>query len=161
MRASWFAQNFDEGAFVELVLTGEVALPADEVLEPFIDVDDIADVVTAALTEDGHTSEVYEVTGPRLMTFANAVDEIAKATGREIRFVSITREAFIEGLERAGLPAEQIGLLDYLFTTVLDGRNAFVSDGVERALGRPARDFRDYARAVAATGAWNPATQKA
>jgi uncharacterized protein YbjT (DUF2867 family) len=160
VRASWFAQNFDEGAFHELVLSGEVTLPAGDVLEPFIDIQDIADIAVAALTSDAHVGEVYEVTGPRLMTFAEAVSEIADATGRDIRYVSIPGVAFRAGLTEAGLPADQIELLDYLFTTVLDGRNAHVTDGVARALGRPARDFRDYARSAAANGAWpSPATQ--
>ena len=154
VRASWFAQNFDEGAFRELVLGDEVALPADEVLEPFVDIDDIADVAVAALTEEGHAGEVYEVTGPRLMTFADAVAEIAQATGREIRYRAISTEAFKAGLARAGVPNAHIELLDYLFTTVLDGRNAHVADGVQRALGRPARDFRNYAGNAAASGAW-------
>lgn len=155
VRASWFNQNFDEGAFRDLVLTGNVTLPAGDVLEPFLDIDDLADVAVAALTEDGHDCEIYEVTGPRLMTFADAVADIAEATGQGIDYVTIPMEAFKEGLTHAGLGAEQIGLLEYLFTTVLDGRNASVTDGVQRALGRPARDFRDYARAAAAAGAWN------
>jgi len=109
----------------------------------------------AALTEDGHAGEVYEVTGPRLMTFADAVARIAEASGREVRYARIPMDAFKQGLTQAGLPHEQVELLDYLFTTVLDGRNAQVSDGVPRALGRPARDFRDYARGAAARGAWS------
>ena len=160
VRASWFAQNFDEGAFQPLVQAGEVALPAGDVREPFIDVDDIADVAVAALTEDGHSGQVYEVTGPRLMTFAEAVAELATATGRDLRFHTISSQAFQAGLSQAGVPSEGIELLDYLFTTVLDGRNAQVTDGVQRALGRPARDFRDYARAAAASGAWTPSTQQ-
>lgn len=159
VRASWFAQNFDEGAFAEMVRAGEVALPVDTVREPFIDVDDIADVAVAALTEEGHDGRVHEVTGPRLMTFAEAVAEIAQAAGRDVRFVTIPARAFREGLEQAGLPADQIELLGYLFTEVLDGRNASLADGVQRALGRPPRDFADYARSVAATGAWDPAPQ--
>ncbi len=161
VRASWFAQNFSEGAFTELVQVGEVALPAGEVLEPFIDIEDIADVAVAALTEEGHDGEVYEVTGPRLMTFADTVSEISEAAGREIRFVSVSREAFEAGLAQAGLPPGQIELLDYLFTTVLDGRNARLTDGVQRALGRAPRDFRDYARTVAASGVWNAPVHQA
>jgi uncharacterized protein YbjT (DUF2867 family) len=126
------------------------------VQEPFIDVEDIADVAVAALTGDGHHGQVYEVTGPRLMTFADAVGEIADAIGRDVRYVTIPGAAFQAGLVQAGLPRAQVELLDYLFTTVLDGRNASVTDGVQRALGRPARDFGDYAREVAASGAWNP-----
>lgn len=161
VRASWFAQNFDEGAFRDLVLAGEVALPADDVREPFIDIDDIAEVAARALIEDGHVGEVYEVTGPRLMTFADAVAEIAAASGHDVRYATIPRDAFQAGLARAGLPSDAIELLDYLFTTVLDGRNAHTSDGVLRALGRPARDFREYARAAAARGAWDPVASQA
>ena len=161
VRASWFAQNFDEGAFADLVRAGDVTLPAGEVREPFIDIDDIADVVVAALTEDGHAGEIYEVTGPRLLSFAEATREIAEATGRELRFTSIPMEAFKAGAAEAGMPPPMVGLLEYLFTTVLDGRNAHVSNGVERALGRPARDFRDYARDAAAAGAWSPLSQEA
>ena len=155
VRASWFNQNFSEGAFLDLVVGGEVALPAGGVPEPFIDADDIADVVVAALTQDGRAGQVYEVTGPRLLTFAEAVSEIAEAAGRPIRYVQIPHESFVEGLTQAKVPADLIALLTYLFTTVLDGRNAYLTDGVRRAIGRAPRDFREYAREVAATGLWN------
>ena len=155
VRASWFSQNFSEGAFLDLIVSGEVALPAGSVAEPFIDADDIADVVVAALTEDGHAGQVYEVTGPRMLTFTEAVVEIAEAAGRPIRYVQIPMEAFATGLAQAGVPADYIELLKYLFTTVLDGRNEQLTDGVQRALGRAPRDFREYARDVAATGTWN------
>lgn len=65
VRCSWFAQNFTESYLLEPVLTGEVALPAGDVPEPFVDVDDIAGVATAALTQDGHAGKIYELTGPR------------------------------------------------------------------------------------------------
>ncbi len=155
VRASWFNQNFNEGQFLDLIVAGEVALPVGSVAEPFIDADDIADVAVAALTEDGHAGEVYEVTGPRLLTFSDAIAEIAEAAGRPIRYVQIPEEAFVTGLTQAGLPADDIELLKYLFTTVLDGRNEHLNDGVQRALGRAPRDFREFARDVAATGVWN------
>ncbi len=155
VRASWFCQNFSEGAFLDMVLAGEVALPAGAVGEPFVDADDIADVAVAALTEPGHAGQVYEVTGPRLLTFAEAVDEIARATGRTMRYVQITPEAFAAGVTEAGLPEDIAWLLDYLFTTVLDGRNAYTTDGVLTALGREPTDFAEYARRIAATGAWD------
>lgn len=154
LRASWFAQNFSEGFIHDLVLGGEVALPAQSVVEPFIDLEDLADVAVAALTEVGHAGQVYELTGPQLLTFAEAVGEIARATGREVRYVPITVQAFAEGLAREGVPAEAIALLRYLFTTVLDGRNASICDGVQRALGREPRRFADYVRDAAAAGVW-------
>jgi len=157
VRCAWFNQNFSESFFLEPILAGEVALPADDMPEPFVDADDIADVAVAALTEDGHASRVYEVTGPRLLTFAEAVEEIGRACGRELRYVPISTEAFASALAEQGVPDDVTGLLRYLFTEVLDGRNAHLTDGVQRALGREPRDFASYARGAADTGVWNRA----
>ncbi|WP_308207624.1 hypothetical protein [Actinomadura madurae] len=123
--------------------------------EPFVDVDDIADAAAAVLTEDGHLGQIYELTGPRLLTFAEAVAAIAGATGRTLGYHRIPADDFAAGLASDGVPDDLVGLLTYLFTTVLDGRNAYVCDGVQRVLGRPARDFSDYVRDAAATGVWN------
>lgn len=155
VRASWFNQNFSEGFFADGIAAGEVALPVGDVGEPFIDTDDIADVATAALTDAKHAGQVYEITGPRLLTFADAVQTIAKATGRDIRFKRVTLEEFSAMMREFQIPDSFIDFLTYLFTEVLDGRSSQVTDGVQRALGRPARDFADYARETAATGVWN------
>jgi uncharacterized protein YbjT (DUF2867 family) len=157
VRASWFNQNFSEGAFADMVATGRITLPAVDTPEPFVDVDDIADVVAAALTEQGHDGEVYEVTGPRLLTLADVAAEISRASGREITFVPVPHDAFVAEVAASGAPEDVVWMLDYLFATVLDGRNAYLTDGVQRALGRAPRDFSEYARAVAATGAWKAA----
>jgi uncharacterized protein YbjT (DUF2867 family) len=154
LRSTWFSQNFSEHFLLEPVLSGVIALPAGNVAEPFVDAEDIADVAVAALTEDGHTGEVYELTGPRLLTFADAAAEIAAATGRDIRYVPVSAEQYASAAKQAGVPTEQIAALTELFTTVLDGRNAHLADGVQRALGRPPRDFADYVRETAATGVW-------
>lgn len=146
--------------FLGPLLAGEVALPAGDVGEPFTDADDIADVATAVLTQDGHVGQIYELTGPRLLTFPEAVATIAEATGRDIAFTRVTPEDFAAGLTAEQVPGEVVDLLVYLFTTVLDGRNASLGDGVERVLGRPARDFAGYARTAAATGIWNPGSPR-
>lgn len=155
LRCSWFSQNFSENYLRDPVVSGEVVLPAGNVGEPFVDADDIAEVAVAALTEGRHVDQLYELTGPRLLTFAEAVGEIAKATGREIRYVQVSPEEYASALAEADLPAEFVWLVNYLFTTVLDGRNAHLTNGVQRALGREPRDFTDYARAAAAAGVWN------
>jgi uncharacterized protein YbjT (DUF2867 family) len=155
VRCSWFSQNFSEGEFLGMVLAGEIALPAGEVGEPFVDADDIADVAVAALTEDGHAGQIYELTGPRLLTFAEAADEISRATGRAIQYVQIPHETFAAGIAEAGLPDDIAWLLNYLFATVLDGRNSSLGDGVQKALGREPRDFADFCRAAAESGVWD------
>jgi uncharacterized protein YbjT (DUF2867 family) len=155
VRSTWFAQNFSEDYMLDGVLAGEVALPAGDTPEPFVDADDIADVAVAALTEDGHVGELYELTGPRALTFAEAIAEISKAAGREIRYVPVSIEEFAAGAAEQGVAADVIELLRYLFGEVLDGRNSHTTEGVQRALGREPREFAEYARAAAATGVWN------
>jgi uncharacterized protein YbjT (DUF2867 family) len=155
IRSSWFAQNFSEDFLLEDILGGTVALPVDGVREPFVDADDIAQVAVAALTEDRHAGELYELTGPRLLTFQEAVAEIGSAAGRELRFVAVRPEDYRAALDAQDLPAEVAGLVMYLFREVLDGRNEHLTDGVRRALGREPRDFRDYAAGAAASGVWN------
>ena len=154
VRCSWFNQNFSESYLLEPVVAGEVALPAGDVPEPFVDADDIADVAVAALTQEGHSGRLYELTGPRLLTFGDAVGEIARAAGREIRFVPVTIEQYAAALAEHDVPDDVVALITYLFTEVLDGRNAGLADGVEQALGRKPRDFADYARRTAAAGVW-------
>ena len=138
------------------MLAGEVTLPAGDTPEPFVDVDDIADVAFAALTDERHVGELYELTGPRLLTFEEAVEEIARAAKRPIRYVPVSMAEFESLLAEQQVPADFVWLLKYLFTEVLDGRNAHLADGVQRALGREPRDFSEFARDAAATGVWSP-----
>jgi uncharacterized protein YbjT (DUF2867 family) len=158
VRCAWFMQNFSEDYLLESILSGEVVLPADAQLEPFIDANDIADVAVAALTEPGHAGQLYELTSPRLLTFADAVAEIAEAADREIRYIPVSVEDYAAGAADHGVPAEIVSLLARLFSEVL-GNNPYVTDGVQRALGRPPRDFAAYAAETAASGVWTPSTQ--
>ncbi|MCH7766343.1 MAG: NAD(P)H-binding protein [Acidobacteria bacterium] len=154
LRASWFNQNFSENFLRDAILDGTIALPVGGVMEPFVDAEDIADVAVAALTENGHEGRLYELTGPRLLTFADAIDEIARASKKSLTFVEITPAQYADALTQLAVPGDFVSLVMYLFTTVLDGRNAHLTDGVQRALGRAPRDFADYARETAATGVW-------
>jgi uncharacterized protein YbjT (DUF2867 family) len=155
VRAGFITQNFSEAFLVELVRAGVVALPACDVAEPFTDATDIADVAVAALAEDGHAGRIHDVTGPRLLTFADAVGEIAGAAGREVRYLPVTPEEFVSSLTGRGVSAEYATQLADLMVEVFDGRRANVTDTVERVLGRPARDFAEYAHEAASTGVWD------
>jgi uncharacterized protein YbjT (DUF2867 family) len=157
VRASWFNQNFSESFFADPVISGEVALPMRNARIPFVDTDDIADVVTAALTDDRHNGQTYEVTGPRTLTFSDTIEEISKATGRPISFRAVTLDEYTDGMKQAGLPADYIWLFGYLFREVLGNpKNQVVSNDVKRVLGRPAKDFSDFAKQTAESGVWDP-----
>jgi uncharacterized protein YbjT (DUF2867 family) len=155
LRSTWFMQNFSEDYMRDHVLSGEIRLPAGDVPTPFLDVDDLADIAVAALTDDRHVGALYELTGPRSLTMAEAAAEIAAAAGRAVRYVPVSLEQHAAECREHGVPPEVVELLTYLFDEVVDGRNAGTTGDVWRALGREARDFPAYARAAAATGVWD------
>lgn len=156
IRASWFNQNFSESFFLDPILYGIVALPRAEALEPFTDADDIADVVVEALLNENHNGRTYELTGPRLLTFKDAINEIANASGRNITFQGLSLEEYTQMLQEYQVPEDHIWLVNYLFEQVLDGRNSSITSDIEKVLGRKAKDFSAYAKETAKTGIWNP-----
>jgi uncharacterized protein YbjT (DUF2867 family) len=155
LRSTWFMQNFSEDYMLDHVLSGEIRLPAGDVPTPFLDIDDLADVAVAALTDDRHVGQLYELTGPRSLTMAQVAEEIAAAAGRDVDYVPVSLDQHAAEAAAHGVPPEFVDLLTYLFAEVVDGRNADTTDGVERALGRHGRDIADYARATAASGVWS------
>ncbi|MEV0253587.1 NAD(P)H-binding protein [Streptomyces sp. NPDC050732] len=155
VRASWFAQNLSEGPLLDGMRGGELVFPAGEVLEPFIDTRDIADVVVAALTGgDRFAGRTLGLTGPRLLSFRQAVAEVAAAAGREITYVPVSAREYGAALAGFGVPAGEVEFLVELFETNLDGRNAKLSEGVREVLGREPRDFADFAHECAGAGTW-------
>ena len=154
LRCGFFAQNFSE-ILADPIRAGVMAMPEAAGPDPFLDIDDVADVAVAALTDDSHIGQLHELTGPRIVTMEQVADILSDATGRPVRYVPMPHDAYTAELVDAGLPAEVAGHLTDVITEALDGRNAHVTNGVERVLRRPARDFADYARHAAATGAWD------
>ncbi|MCM9081136.1 NAD(P)H-binding protein [Streptomyces spororaveus] len=155
LKPSWFFQNFSEDPFIAgQVQGGEIVMSAGGGVEPFIDADDIAEVAVAALTEEGHGGQSYELSGPRLLSLDDVADEIARATGRAIAYRPLPPDEFTAHAVRQGVPEEFAGLLNMLYGWIAENRFATVADGVQRVLGREPRDFGDYARTVAASGVW-------
>jgi uncharacterized protein YbjT (DUF2867 family) len=154
VRAAWFAQNFSEGFLYDAVAEGMLTLPAGDVAEPLVDIDDVAEIVAAALTDPRHARQEYDVTGPRLLSFQDATEELSRATGWTVAYQPIGFEQFHAALIELDGP-----LLADVFTEVcrqiFDGRNARLGDGVQRALGREPRDFAAFCAQATAAGAWN------
>ncbi|MEO1255606.1 MAG: NmrA family NAD(P)-binding protein [Bacteroidota bacterium] len=156
VRASWFNQNFSEGAFLDFVLAGQVALPMPDAQIPFVDADDIAEVVTKVLIDDSYNGQTITVTGPRKMTFKEVVETMVEGLGRDIQYIPISIKEFAEGMKSAGLPDSYVWLFSYLFEEVLGNpENQDVSEDVRRILGREATDFKEYVEKTIKTGVWN------
>lgn len=156
IRAAWFAQNFSEGQMWDQVMAGLLMMPGGDVREPIVDVDDIAEVAVAALTEAGHAGQLYEVTGPELLSFDEMAAVLSSATGRTIRRQQISFETFHGAMAASG-GALIADVITAIARETLDGRNAHTTDGVARALGRPPRSFAEFARSAADAGAWTAA----
>ncbi|MBL4658021.1 MAG: NmrA family transcriptional regulator [Flavobacteriales bacterium] len=156
VRSDWFNQNFSESFFLDPILAGHVALPRGEARVPYVDADDLADVVVESLLDVKHSGKTHELTGPRMLTFEEVMQEIAHATKRSIVFESISMDVYTEMLQEYEVPEDYIWLINYLFTNVLDGRNESITNDIEEVLGRKPKDFTSYVREVAADGIWNP-----
>ena len=145
VRASWFNQNFSESFFLEPILEGFVALPQAEAKVPYVDTDDIADVAVAALLGEEHNGKIYQLTGPRQLTFKEVIQEISDATGRDIAFTPIALPAYTQVMKQQGVPADFVWLIEYLFSEVLGNpNNAEITHDIEKVLGRKPKDFSDY-----------------
>ncbi|MDA0161008.1 SDR family NAD(P)-dependent oxidoreductase [Solirubrobacter ginsenosidimutans] len=144
LRPSWFVQNFTEG-FLQPDDDGVVTAPTGEGREPFVDLDDVADVAVAALTQPGHEGVTYELSGPTAITFAEAAQRVGGT------FVPADPATYAASLD---LPAEYVAWRMAMFDAIREGRDARVSRGVDDALGRPPRAFSQPAglRKQAASG---------
>ncbi|GAA1752488.1 NmrA family NAD(P)-binding protein [Agromyces humatus] len=153
VRASWFMQNFTEGMLRDSVLTGVLAVPAGGMREPFIDIDDIAEVAVEALTGTGHEGRVHEVTGPQSLTFTEVAALLSEIHGREVQYVPVSFDEFHAAVAATEGP-EVATMLTELCREVFDGRNESPTSGVLEALGRPPRDARTVLTEAARVGAW-------
>jgi len=145
LRASWFAENFAEGALRDGIISGDVPLPATDIREPFVSADDIADAAVEALCDPAHLNRTYAITGPRALRLSDALAEIAAASGLTIRW---RRSAGADDTA----PADRRRPAFPLKRGARDGR---VADDLERILGRKGLDFADYVERARAAGAWS------
>jgi uncharacterized protein YbjT (DUF2867 family) len=154
VQPAWFAQGFSEDFLRYDVLAGEIRLSAGTGGEAWIDTNDVGDVMTTALLDDSYIGQVLTISGPRVLTMTEIADELSAATGRPIKYVDLDPSAHVAELLAHGVPQEDAEAVRDLFTVIRNHRSEYVSDGVERVLGRPARDFGAWARETAKTGVW-------
>lgn len=140
-----FMQNFrrfapfikKDGVFYAALGDSRVAL---------VDVVDVAAVTVAALTEDGHEEQTYEITGPRAYSYEDCAEILSRVLSKSVRFESVSMSASHKALVDAGLAKALADALIEIDQMFIDGFGAPVTDVVDRVVGRPPRSFEAFAR---------------
>lgn len=155
VKTSWFSQNFSEGIFLESILNGEVVVPVSGVKEPFIDVNDIAEVVYRSLLDESQNNHVYELTGPDLLSFKDVADMFSEKLNTNVNVTYIPLETYLTELANLGLSHEEIKLTRYLFEQLLDGRNEYITSDLRDLLARDATSFQQFIDNTKCSDVWN------
>ena len=150
LRPGWFMQDFDEYIFQpSIAADGEIVAPTGEGAEPFIHVEDIADVATITLLE--RRAGEFTLSGPQALTFAEVAERITRVAGREVTHVD---PPVAEWVAAAQVPPDYAALLGMLFDQIRAGTLASLTDDVERVTGHAPRSFDDYLADPAVAAAW-------
>ena len=156
VRANWFSQNFSENFLLEPVLQGVVALPMETMKVPYVDTGDIADVVVEALLHEEHNGNIYQLTGDETFTFPEVCELISEATARDIKFIPVSLQQYVEVMKSMELPEIYVWLIEYLFSHVLTNpENEVITNDIEKVLKRRPRSFRNFVSETAAAGIWD------
>jgi uncharacterized protein YbjT (DUF2867 family) len=155
LRANWFFQNFNEDLFLPYIQQGTLALPAGDTPEPFVDANDIAECAVACLLDGRHIGKTYELSGPTAITFAEVTKIISAVANHPVNFVPITLDDLDAGLAADGVPDDVRGLIRYLFSEVLDGRNSQPTNDVFEILGRQPNSLCNFVEETAKTDIWD------
>ena len=115
-----------------------------------MEIEDVAAVTVAALVEDGHEGETYEITGPEAISYAECAAILSEELGKPVRYVSVSDDEARRALGAAGIGPKAAHALVEIDGLFREGFGAPVTDVVERVTGRAPRDFRTFARENAA-----------
>ena len=159
LRPTWFSQNFQTFWLPGIVAAGTIAVPAADARTAFVDTRDIGDVAAAVLADPSISGQALTVTGAQALTYAEAADILAQASGRSVVYTPIDDASFEQGLVSYGVPADYAQLLVILFQAVRAGGAATVTQTVEQLLGRAPRSLQQYAAEHASV--WAEATAAA
>lgn len=113
----------------------------------FVDAADVAAVAAHVLTSSGHEGATYELTGPEAISLPQAATQLSEITGREVAYVDVPVAQFRGNLLGFGLPDWVADSLVALYQAIREGHAATVSNEVEKATGRGARTYREFAEA--------------
>jgi len=153
LRPSHFSQNFTEAMFTPV--NGLILAPVRTGTEPFIDVADIADVAAAVLAgSDAYAGATLDLSGPEAVGFTEVAEILTGVSGTPVRFADESDDAHVARLRAAGTPEGYVKWRMAMLGGIRRGEDAYLSDGVQRVLGRPATDFHEWARREVPAAGW-------
>lgn len=91
LRNGWYMDRIVDLA-AQMIADGEVALPADETGTAFITRDDLAAAAAAALVQEDHDKEIYELTGTELIGVADVARIASEVAEAEIELSSAAED---------------------------------------------------------------------
>lgn len=143
-----FMQNLVEGSAPRP--DGNLYLPVGDAKSSYIDTRDIAAVAVKALTEPGHESKEYTLTGPEDLSYAEMAAIMTEASGRQIRYIDVPPEAARQGMLAAHMPEWLVDAILEINAWAKASKGGEITTTVKDVLGRPAHTFREFARDYAA-----------
>ena len=125
---------------------GALFFPLEDARLVPVDVADIARAAFVLLTTPGHEGKTYALSGPEALTMEQIAEQISRAIGTTVRYVSISREERRRALLAAGVPSFFVDAFDAQASERLQGREAIVHPETHTALGIPPTTFAAFAR---------------
>jgi uncharacterized protein YbjT (DUF2867 family) len=155
VRPNLFLQNVPESTIPSIGASGTFYADAGEAAISMVDTRDVAAVAALALTEPGHASAHYDVTGPEALSYTDVAAKLTGVMGRRISYVGASDDAVRQALLDAGLTkwfaSALIGLYQDYRRSGTGGYAAQVTGTVQRLTGRPARSLDDLLDEIAPT----------
>jgi uncharacterized protein YbjT (DUF2867 family) len=141
LQCSFYMQNF-----FAMINGGVIATAAGAGRVSMVDARDVGAAAAAVLTETGHDGKTYVLTGREALTFDEAAQTLAEATGTDIQHVRVTQDDIRNAL-RQMTGDEWLGnLLAALSAVMADDQLATVTDSLQELAGRAPRSLADFAR---------------
>lgn len=149
LRSAYFMQNLHRAVSshgVDIAEHDEVFIPAGRGVTSFVDARDVAEVAHLALLHpEGHGRHGYVLTGAAALGMAEVATTLSEVLGRPIRYTRPSTARFWSRLLRRRVPLDSIAFMTIVYTLTRAGRNAPLSDELERLLGRPPTSLRQWA----------------
>lgn len=154
LRPTHFAQNFTEAMFAPQ--DGVIIAPVGAGAEPFVDVQDLAEVAAAVLTAPAGRweRETLDLSGPAALDFAASARILSATAGIPVSFAAQSAEEHAAQLRSAGTPEGYVTWRLAMLGGIERGEDAYLSDGIERVLGHPAASFSEWASREVPSAAW-------